>query len=152
LIAQTSDQRLSRRTLLIGAAASFMCAPAVVRAASLMPIRAFIVPIQPIHAGFIERLWFHCIEHALEVGWNAEHASSFGGISENEARRQLAFARMQGWLPTRSGSLIPGPALATALVDEPPRVASITADDNAIGASTSKSSSFHGSRRYQIMS
>jgi hypothetical protein len=66
LIAHVPDQRVggqfSRRTLLIGTAASFICAPAVVRAASLMPIRAVIVPIRPVYdgerhyAGFVERL------------------------------------------------------------------------------------------------
>jgi hypothetical protein len=65
-------------------------------------------PIRPVlYAGFIERLRFHCIEHALEAGWNAERASSFGGISENEARCQLAFARMQGWLPKENAEATP---------------------------------------------
>jgi hypothetical protein len=46
----------------VGGVASVICAPAIVRAESLMPIRALIVPMQPIHAGFVERLRFHCME------------------------------------------------------------------------------------------
>jgi hypothetical protein len=77
---------------------SVICAPAIVRAESLMPIRALIVPMQPVHAGFVERLRFHCMEQLLKNGWTAERATTFGGISENEARRQVAYARMQGLL------------------------------------------------------
>jgi hypothetical protein len=42
--------------------ASVICAPAIVRAESLMPIRALIVPMQSVHAGFVERLRFYCME------------------------------------------------------------------------------------------
>jgi hypothetical protein len=76
-----------------------MCAPAIVRAESLMPIRAPIAPIQPVHAGFVERLRFHCMEQLLKNGWSIERArTTFGGMSENEARRQVAYARMRGLL------------------------------------------------------
>jgi hypothetical protein len=72
----------TRRRIFVGGVASVICAPAIVRAESLMPIRALIVPMQPVHAGFIERLRFHWMEQALKNGWTTERARTFGGISE----------------------------------------------------------------------
>jgi hypothetical protein len=89
---------LTRRRIFVGGVASVICAPAIVRAESLMPIRALIVPMQPVHAGFVERLRFHCMEQLLKNGWTTERARTFGGISENEARRQVTYARMHGLL------------------------------------------------------
>jgi hypothetical protein len=83
---------------LIGGVASVICAPAIVRAESLMPTRALIVPMQPVRAGFLERLRFHSMEQLLKNGWTTERARTFGGISENEARRQVTYARMHGLL------------------------------------------------------
>jgi hypothetical protein len=54
--------------------------------------------MQPVHAGFVERLRFHCMEQLLKNGWTTERARTFGGISENEARRQVTYARMHGLL------------------------------------------------------
>jgi hypothetical protein len=89
---------LTRRRVFVGGVASIMCAPAIVRAESLMPIRTLIVPMQPVHAGFAERLRFHCMEKLLKNELTTERAQTFGGISENEARRQVAYARMHGFL------------------------------------------------------
>ena len=89
---------LTRRRIFVGGVASVICAPAIVRAESLMPIRALIVPMQPVHAGFVERLRFHCMEQLLKNGWTTERARTFGGISENEAQRQVTYARMHGLL------------------------------------------------------
>jgi hypothetical protein len=89
---------LTRRRIFIGGLASVICAPVIVRAESLMPIRALIVPMQPLYAGFVERLRFHWMELALKHGWTNEGALTFGGISENEARRQINYARMHGFL------------------------------------------------------
>ena len=88
----------TRRRIFVGGVASVICAPAIVRAESLMPIRALIVPMQRVHAGFVERLRFHCMEQLLKNGWTTERATTFGGISENEARRQVTYARMHGLL------------------------------------------------------
>jgi hypothetical protein len=93
---------LTRRRIFVGGVASVICAPAIVRAESLMPIRALIVPMQPVHVGFVERLRFHCMEQLLKSGWTTERARTFGGISENEARRQVTYARMHGLLAGRS--------------------------------------------------
>jgi hypothetical protein len=89
---------LTRRRIFVVGVASVICTPAIVRAENLMPIRALIVPMQPVHAGFVERLRFHWMERALKNGWTNERARTFGGISENEARRQVTYARMHGLL------------------------------------------------------
>jgi hypothetical protein len=89
---------LTRRRFFVAGIASLICAPAIVRAESLMQIRALIVPMQPLHAGFVERLRFHWLELALKKEWTDEAALTFGGISENEARRQITYARMHGFL------------------------------------------------------
>ena len=39
-----TDYRMTRRSIFIGAAASLICAPAIVRATSLMPVRG--LPLQ----------------------------------------------------------------------------------------------------------
>jgi hypothetical protein len=89
---------LTRRRFFVAGVASLICASAIVRAESLMPIRALIVPMQPLHAGFVERLRFHWLELALTKEWTDKAALMFGGISENEARRQITYARMHGFL------------------------------------------------------
>jgi hypothetical protein len=96
------DSQLTRKTILIGAAASLICAPSVVRAASLMPICSVIAPANRIYVGFVDRLRLHCMEQALRRGWNAERDGSFfGGISESHAKASAANARVHGWLPAR---------------------------------------------------
>jgi hypothetical protein len=73
-----------------------------------MPILVLIVPMQPVHAGFVERLRFHCMEQLLKNGWTTERARTFGGISENEARRQVTYARMHGLLGVNPPGWRPG--------------------------------------------
>jgi hypothetical protein len=65
---------MTRRKLLIGASASLLCAPAIVRASSLMAIRGVIVPVQPIYYGFVDRLRFDWLWRSGQmlvppVGW-----------------------------------------------------------------------------------
>jgi hypothetical protein len=65
---------VTRRKLLVGAAASLLCAPAIVRAGSLMAVRGVIVPVQPIYWGFIDRLRFDWLWRSGQmlvppVGW-----------------------------------------------------------------------------------
>jgi hypothetical protein len=82
---------LTRRRIFVGGVASVVCAPAIVRAKSLMPIRAL-----------------HCMEQLLKSGWTSERAQTFGSISENEARRQVTYAECMGcwcesaWLGARA--------------------------------------------------
>ena len=49
---------IARRSIIISAAASLICAPAIVRAASLMPVRRLRVWTAPQYAGFCERLMY----------------------------------------------------------------------------------------------
>jgi hypothetical protein len=48
---------IARRKFLVGAAASLMCAPAVVRASSLMPVRSFTPHVELPHCGFAQRVY-----------------------------------------------------------------------------------------------
>ena len=94
---------LTRRSVFIGAAASLICAPAIVRATSLMPVRQMILPMEPFrtvgpqYAGFVQRLMFQTLDNNLNAG---EMSTSLNGriIPEAEARRIVANARAQGWL------------------------------------------------------
>ena len=45
------------RRFLIGGAAALVCAPSIVRTASLMPVRGIIFPSQTFQYGFAERLY-----------------------------------------------------------------------------------------------
>jgi hypothetical protein len=51
---------LTRRNFLVTASATIVCTPAVVRAASLMPVRGIIFPTGRHYFGFVERLYIHC--------------------------------------------------------------------------------------------
>ena len=97
-----ADRYISRRGILIGAAASLVCAPSIVRATSLMPIKGVILPIDPIvprWAGYIERLRYDWMEKALKRGWDEERdGRTFGCGSEDRARKAVAYAHAQGWL------------------------------------------------------
>jgi hypothetical protein len=53
-------------------------APAIVRAASLMPIHGLVTPTTPVHVGFIQRLRLQATEHILKAGWNFERAKFLG--------------------------------------------------------------------------
>ena len=56
---------ITRRSIFIGAAASLLCAPAIVRATTLMPVRRLPFPFGPQYAGYCERLMFHALESNL---------------------------------------------------------------------------------------
>jgi hypothetical protein len=100
-----------RRDLLIGVTASLLCAPAIVRASSLMPIKVVDwTPLAlPAHergerpsAGWAERVGYQMMDHVLETGWTPERAASFyGGISESKMRSMVAYARRQRFLKLR---------------------------------------------------
>ena len=93
---------ITRRSIFIGAAASLICAPAIVRVTSLMPVRRLPPPFGPQYAGFVERLYFHTLDGSLRAGLQAGQTSiHFNGktVSVAEARRQVSYARDYGWLP-----------------------------------------------------
>ena len=101
------DSLITRRGIFIGAAATLICAPAIVRAASLMPVRSLILPIKrssrlnPL-GEFYRRNFYHSLDFDLRTGRSMSMTVENGKIvSVAEARRMVAYARAQGWLPTR---------------------------------------------------
>ena len=107
------DNLITRRGIFIGAAATLICAPAIVRAASLMPVRSLILPIKrssrlnPL-GEFYRRNFYHSLDFDLRTGRSMSMTVENGKIvSVAEARRMVAYARAQGWLPTRD-SIISG--------------------------------------------
>jgi hypothetical protein len=56
---------ITRRNLIIGASAVLITAPAIVRAATLMPVRSMIIRDDRIYYGFCERL---AIDHRYRTG------------------------------------------------------------------------------------
>jgi hypothetical protein len=104
------DYRMTRRSILIGAAASLICAPAIVRAASLMPVRSLILPIKrssrldPL-GEFYRRCFYHNLDFELRTGRSMSTVSNGKIISVAEARRMVARARAEGWLPPYSPTI-----------------------------------------------
>ena len=106
---------MDRRNFLVAATASLLCAPAIVHAWSLMPIKVvdwtpLASPVNEIwergerpSAGWAERGGYQMMEHVLKTGWTPERAASFyGGISESKMRSMVAYARRLGFLELRS--------------------------------------------------
>jgi hypothetical protein len=91
------DGLITRRSILVGAG-SLLCAPAIVRAASLMPVRRPPPPFGPQYAGFWERLLYHSLDSDLRAG---RMSTVLNGeiIPEADARRMVAHAQDYGWLP-----------------------------------------------------
>ena len=93
---------ITRRSIFIGAAASLLCAPAIVRAANLMPVRRLPFPFGPQYAGFVDRLYLHALEGSLQAALRTGRASvELCGhtIPVDSARRRVAFAQAHGFLP-----------------------------------------------------
>ena len=104
------DYRMTRRSILFGAAASLICAPAIVRAASLMPVRG--LPLQFLNPEFLNPLgqfYRRCFYHSLDSDLRAGRAMTMLNnekiISVAEAHRMVARARAQGWLPPYSPTI-----------------------------------------------
>jgi hypothetical protein len=99
---QVSDHHhagfITRRSIFIGAAASLICAPAIVRVTSLMPVRRPPPPFGPQYAGFVERLMYQSLASDLRAG---RMSTTLNGkiIPEADARRMVARAQDYGWLP-----------------------------------------------------
>jgi hypothetical protein len=84
------NAEITRRRFILAASASVICAPAIVRAASLMPVRA-IRPIGPQYYGWVERVFIHCLTpHLSELSraglsaFNQLLALIFGLISSQK--------------------------------------------------------------------
>jgi hypothetical protein len=100
------DHLTTRRSILIGAAAALICAPAIVRVTSLMPVRSLRGPMNtglccasgPHYAGFCERFMYRSLESDLRTG-RMNTVCNGEIIPEADARRLVAYARAHGWLP-----------------------------------------------------
>jgi hypothetical protein len=101
-----TDTETTRRNVLSGAAAALICAPAIVRAASLMPVRG--APLQILAPElktprtlneWHQACFYRNLDHALKRGLAMTCAQSDGTlISVAEGRRIVAGARTEGWL------------------------------------------------------
>jgi hypothetical protein len=102
LIRPHYGHKFTRRNIFVGAAASLICAPAIVRVTSLMPVRRLPLPFGPQYAGFVERLFYDALDRSLRAGLRAGQMSIvlYGhSISVADAQRIVARARNYGWLP-----------------------------------------------------
>jgi hypothetical protein len=97
-----TDYRMTRRSIFIGAAASLLCTPAIVRAASLMPVRSLILPITwPQLNGlghFYRRNHYHYLDFQLRTGLPMTDVDEGKIISVAEGHRRVAQAWAQGWM------------------------------------------------------
>jgi hypothetical protein len=92
------DRRMTRRSIFIGAAAALICAPAIVRATSLMAVRG--LPLQFLNplGEFYRRCFYHSLDFDLRAGRCMSTVIDGKIVSVAEARRMVAYARAQGWL------------------------------------------------------
>jgi hypothetical protein len=106
--------RMTRRSIVIGAAASLICAPAIVRAASLMPVRGLPLPFLNPERKTPKTLgeWYQlCFYTNLDNDLRAGRAMTYGPIggktiSVTEGYRIVAHARAEGWLPPLCSALV----------------------------------------------
>jgi hypothetical protein len=89
---------MTRRSLFVGAAASLICAPAIVRAESLMPVRKLPLQILNPLGEFYRHCYYHSLDCELRTG---QITANINGkiVSVADARQMVARARAQGWLP-----------------------------------------------------
>jgi len=99
---QKNASLITRRSIFIGAAASLIFAPAIVRAASLMPVRRLPPPFGPQYAGFCDRLWLHWLNNSLQSSLRAGKTSvdcNHTTMPLAKAQRIVSHAQDYGWLP-----------------------------------------------------
>ena len=92
------DNRMTRRGIFIRAAAALLCAPAIVRAASLMPVPGLPLQFLKPLGEFYRRCFYHSLESDLRAGRSMTTVTDGKIISVAEARRMVVYARAQGWL------------------------------------------------------
>jgi hypothetical protein len=97
-----TDSRMTRRILFFGAAASLICAPAIIRAASLMPVRPLQLGALNPEGEFYRGCFYRSLESDLRAGRAMSVRIHEKIISVTEAHRMVARARAQGWLPPYS--------------------------------------------------
>jgi hypothetical protein len=94
-----TDYRMTRRCILIGAAASVMCTPAIVRAANLMAVRSSPLQFLSPEGEFYRRCFYRSLDNDLRAGRAMTVLSNDKIVSLAEAHRMVTRARAQGWLP-----------------------------------------------------
>jgi hypothetical protein len=88
---------LSRRRFILAASASVICASAIVRAVSLMPIRA-VRPVGPQYYSWCERTFIHCLTpHLSEL--SRAGMSAYGIAAELNRRKVSAINGVRGTRP-----------------------------------------------------
>jgi hypothetical protein len=94
-----TDYRMTRRSVIIGAAASVIGTPAIVRAASIMAVSSS--PLQHLNpeGEFYRCCFYHSLDSDLRAGRAMSVHNNEKIISLAEAPRMVARARVQGWLP-----------------------------------------------------
>ena len=83
---------MTRRTVFFGAAASLICAPAIVRAASLMAVRSLPLQFLNPEGEFYRRCFYHALDSDLRAGramsvLNNEKIILFSGSPPNGRAR-----------------------------------------------------------------
>jgi hypothetical protein len=95
----TNVHRLTRRSILVGATASLLYAPAVVPATSLMPTRSSTSQhLNPL-GEYYRRCFYHSLDSDLKAGRSMSIVCDGKIISVVEGRRMVAYAQRKGWLP-----------------------------------------------------
>jgi hypothetical protein len=100
-----TNYRMTRRNVIIAAAASLICAPAIVRAASLMPVRSLPLQFLNPEGEFYRRCFYHSLYSDLTPGRAMSVLINDKIISVAEAHRMIARARAKGWLPPYGPSI-----------------------------------------------
>jgi hypothetical protein len=85
---------IERRSLLIGIGATLVCAPAIVRFSSLMPVKMMMIEPPPYH-GFVDRLYFSCCAAAL-AGRSSPPIYNGRPRTVAEMQATVAYARRVG--------------------------------------------------------
>jgi hypothetical protein len=95
------DDQITRRGIILGVAASLICAPAIVRVTNLMPVRRLPFPFGPQSAGFVERLYLHALESHVGNLRADQTSTFFNGkiLAVADACRHVAYGQAHGFLP-----------------------------------------------------
>ena len=98
-----TDSRMTRRIVFFGAAASLICVPAIIRAASLMPVRTLQFAALNPEGEFYRRCFYHALDSDLRAGRAMSVLNNQKIIFMAEAHRMVARA---------------GTGMASTLVDD----------------------------------
>jgi hypothetical protein len=101
-----TDRRATRRSIVVGAAASLICAPAIVQVTSLMPVLGLPLQLTIPKRRIMKTMgdWYQlCFCNNLDNDLKAGRAMTYGpvggkAISVAEGYQIIARARAQGWL------------------------------------------------------